>query len=336
MSELANRVNALAVEYEHTDNDERREMLGIKLKELSLRLILGARTADVGNDKLQKMMSKRSEIVAFDAVAAVEAGGKYARGFDGVTFVECMEYALKAFSSDRGNFVTLLLKAYKQRIMGTVQEEYNAQKNTNIKMSNVLLRKNKAFNNMLRVYAQENPSYAGVKLMDLSRQQIHEVMDAMGMSQSEEEGYYKIAVQLRAIRQSSAATSKSENADEDEERDELSKVSGSYIDVERYDFYNEVIGWYKWVFGQATATQKKYFACFVVQDCLNAGNLGLLAYLQDFYDEGYYIYVLRSNKYSTAIQDMSVAEYHQVGKAAISKKRAEYVALLMEAKNKGD
>ena len=63
MSELANRVNALAVEYEHTDNDERREMLGIKLKELSLRLILGARTADVGNDKLQKMMSKRSEIV---------------------------------------------------------------------------------------------------------------------------------------------------------------------------------------------------------------------------------------------------------------------------------
>ena len=33
---------------------------------------------------------------------------------------------------------------------------------------------------------------------------------------------------------------------------------------------------------------------------------------------------------------MSVAEYHQVGKAAISKKRAEYVALLMEAKNKGD
>lgn len=334
MNELANRVNALAMEYEHAHDAERREMLGVKLKELSLRLILGARTADVGNDKLQKMMHKRTEIVAFDAVAAVETGGRYARGFDGVTFVECMDYALKAFSSDKGSFVTLLLTVYKQRVMGAVQEEYNAQKNTNIRMSAVLLRKNKDFNNMLRAYAQENPSYAGAKLMDLSRQQIHEVVEAMGLPQSAEEGYYKIAIQLRDIRKSSAAAAKSENADEDEERDELSKVSGSYLEVERYDFYNEVIGWYQWVFGQATATQRKYFACFVVQDCLNAGNLGLLSYLKDFYDEGYYLYVLRSNKYSTAIQDVSVAEYHQVGKAAISKKRAEYVALVREARSK--
>lgn len=336
MNELANRVNALAMEYEHTHDAERREMLGVKLKELSLRLILGARTADVGNEKLQNMMKTRAEIVTDKAVAAVEKAGNYARGFDGVAFVECMEYALKAFSSDKGNFVTLLYSVYNKKVKGAVQEEYNAQKNTNIRMSAVLLRKNKDFNNMLRAYAQENPRYAGVKLMDLSRQQIHEVMEAMGMPLSAEEGYYQIAIQLRAIRQSSAAAAKKENADEDEEGDELSKVSGSYIEVERYDFYNEVIGWYKWVFGQATATQRKYFACFLVQDCLNAGNLGLLSYLKDFYDEGYYLYVLRSNKYSTAIQDVSVAEYHQVGKAAISKKRSEYVALVREARSKGN
>lgn len=311
------KVNELALQYTEQQNSIQKEKIRLKLYDLLLRYILG-----IGKDSTN---TKISDKIGGQEDEHILIKNKV---YDSLAFTRTMEYCLKKYTGESGAFMNFFSFKYKYELKTAQIDEYERRSYMGVKLSDKTRRRFVAFNRILEKFSLEDERYRGKRLQDLSKQQIHTIMVAGGMDLTKEQAYYNLALSLKSLKEydSIEEIGSTDENDIENDRNSLEMDNSSGIMWKARDIYESI-------FTQITLTESKYYKCFVLTDILNSGSEKILPDIKEYWDRDFAMHLKNLNKWGNkSIGDADIARYLEVGRPAVSKKRAAFEKLKQNAR----
>lgn len=323
-------INKTASEFIKAENRIKKEKLYAKLWEKCLGFVLRSDISqqddDVRTDIKNRLMANEERLE--------DSNHDLRKTFNKDVFIETITYAIKAYSENPGEeFTRLFLSTYAIRNKANVGIESFKQRMCGFSFSENDRKMWHAFNKLIDSYATQDARFAGKQLHMLSKEDIHNVLEAAGVGFKDEARYAEIA---RQFANTQCATELDSTVAED------SDTKKDYSLADESDVENDVVGQiylvklFSHAIEMASGIQQRYFACFITLDIFNYYPRAVPDEMTSCLDSDFmrYIndYIQTNNKSINVLPDAVIADYLKVQKPAVTKQRANYKAVLNEAR----
>lgn len=316
-------INKVASEYVKENNQIRKDILYKKLWEKCLGFLLKldiAQESKILKGKIDKELSineQKRENYKYDLNKTVDMD----------VFIETISYAIKKYSESPGEeFTRLFTSTYKIRKNAAVGIEGVRRKSHGFSSSENDKKMMNAFNKLITAYSEKDERFVGKQLHDLSRQDIHNILDDAGVGFKDEDRYVEIAQHFSNAVQ---AVELDNPLDGDEG---IKEIAGGYDTDESATQKDYIINLFRNIIDMASKIQKKYFVCFITLELFNSYSRVLSEDMKSVIDSDFWEfindYAMNCLEGNAKVPDAIIAKFLKVKAPAISKQRENYEGVL--------
>lgn len=324
-------INKVASEFVKEKNPIKKDILYKKLWEKCLGFVFRLdinQQDDIFRAEIQSSLKDNEERLA-------NSNHDLRKTFNKDVFIETITYTIKTYSENPNHeFTRLFLSTYAIRNKASVGIESFKNKMRGFSFSENDRKLWHTFNKLINDYSTKDTRFANKQLHMLTREDIHNILEAAGVGFKDEIRYVEIAQQFSNTQHLAELDSPIYEDADTTLGDKISDHSNVEKDVINQMYIIKLFGK---VVEMASSIQKKYFICFITLDILNHYSKCIPAKMTTWLDNEFmqFIkgYIKRKSRAVNELPDVVIAEYLQVKKSAITKQRSNYMAVLCKARD---
>ncbi len=324
-------INKVALDYVKENNPIKKDILYKKLWEKCLGFVFRLdinQQDDMFRAEIKSSLKDNEERLA-------NSNHDLRKAFNKDVFIETITYTIKTYSKNPSNdFTRLFLSTYAIRNKASIGIESFKNKMRGFSFSENDRKLWHTFNKLIDDYSTKDIRFANKQLHMLTREDIHNILEAAGVGFKNETRYVEIAQQFANTQHVAELDSPIYEDADTTLGDKISDNSNMEKAVVNHIY---IIKLFDKVIEMASSIQKKYFICFITLDILNHYSKSITAEMATFLDIEFmqFIkgYTQRKSRIFNELPDVVIADYLQVNKSAITKQRSNYMAVLCKARD---